>query len=303
MEYEWVKYLILIFIVFVMDCVSRWVSSREGFEAESSVMYEEPDKYNDAVYASIYKALWHSYEKLQFEEVSFQDLALADWPVATVKALDLACGIAPHACWFKNMGVDYTGVDLSGDMLEKARLDCPSSKFQKGDVTSAALFPPKSFSHTFLLGFAVYSFPNSKSAFDNAYLWTQPSGVFVVHMVEPDKYDPLLDLSTPFAAFSLQKYSIERQTKSEIFFDQFKYTGTFNKNKDEDDATFSEVLTYYDTASSPNHIKYREQKQHWTMPSVERLIEIAKTSGWRLKEKVHLVSCSKEYQYLVYFTK
>jgi hypothetical protein len=39
------------------------------------------------------------------------------------------------------------------------------------------------------------------------------------------------------------------------------------------------------------------------MPSVERLIEIAKTSGLRLKEKVSLTPTSKEYQYLVYFTK
>ena len=303
MEDEWIKYLVILSIAFVMYWVSQWASTIEGFESGESVMLEDPDKYNDPIYASIYKALWHSYEKLQFEQVSFQDLALAEWPVATVKILDMACGIAPHACWFKNFGVDYTGVDTSGDMLDQARKDCPSARFTKGDVTSATLFAPKSYSHTFLLGFAVYCFPNSKTVFDNAYLWTQPGGTFVVHMVDPDKYDPLLDLSTPFAAFSLQKYSLERQTKSEIFFDQFKYTGTFNKKKDEDDATYSEVLTYYDTENSPDHIKYREQKQRWTMPSIERLIEIAKTSGFRLKEKVHLVSCSKEYQYLVYFTK
>jgi ubiquinone/menaquinone biosynthesis C-methylase UbiE len=298
---KWEIILFLVGLVILMNMVSLW-PAREGFEDGKSVSLEDPEKYNDSLYASIYKALWHSHEKLKFEQVSFQDLALAEWSTANVKVLDLACGIAPHACWFKEMGVQYTGVDNSSDMLEQARKDCPS-KFIKGDITSPSIFPPKSYSHTFLLGFAIYVFPNSKVIFDNAYLWTQPGGVFVVHMVEPDKYDPLLDLSSPFAAFSLQKYSSERQTKSEVFFDEFKYTGTFYKKTDDDDATFTEVLTYYDRENSPNNIKYREQKQQWTMPSVERLIEVAKTSGFRLKEKVHLVSSGREYQYLVYFTK
>jgi len=42
-------------------------------------------------------------------------------------------------------------------------------------------------------------------------MWTNPGGFFIVHLVEPDKYDPLLDLASPFAAFSLQKYSYDRQ--------------------------------------------------------------------------------------------
>jgi hypothetical protein len=39
------------------------------------------------------------------------------------------------------------------------------------------------------------------------------------------------------------------------------------------------------------------------MPSLERMIEIVKTSGFRLKEKIDLVKVGKEYQYLVIFTK
>jgi len=287
------EYVFLVGLLFIMYSVSLW--SHEGFESGESETVDNP---YDAVYASIYKALWHSQAKLEFEEVSFQDIALADRTVSDVKILDMCCGVAPHACWFVNMNVEYIGLDTSSAMLEEARHSCPSAKYQKGDVTNASLFSPKSFSHTFLLGFSIYMFPNAKMVADNAYMWTAPGGMFVVHLVEPDKYDPLLDLSSPFAAFSLQKYSLERQTKSEIFFNEFKYTGTFNKKKNEDDAKFDEVLTYYDRP-----IKYREQSHKWTMPSLDRMIEIIKTAGFRFKEKVHLVSCSKEYQYLVYFEK
>jgi ubiquinone/menaquinone biosynthesis C-methylase UbiE len=281
-----------------MYSVSIW-SLSEGFEAGESVLLEDPEKYYDALYASIYKVLWHSDQKLEFERISIHDISLAEKATSDIKIMDLCCGVAPHACWFKGLGVEYVGVDNSVPMIEEARKQCPSTTFQKGDVTQASLFPPKSCSHTLLLGFSAYMFPNIKSVSDNAFLWTQPGGYFVVHLVEPDKYDPLLDLASPFAAFSLQKYSYERQTKSEIFFNDFKYTGTFQKKKNEEDTVFNEVLTYY----KPDKYKYREQKQKWYMPDLETMIDSIKSSGFRLQEKVHLVSCGKEYHYLVYFTK
>jgi uncharacterized protein YdcH (DUF465 family) len=111
----------------------------------------------------------------------------------------------------------------------------------------------------------------------------------------------LLDLSSPFAAFSLQKYSYDRQTKSQIYFNDFKYSGEFKKKMNEDDASFDEIFTYYNPLSDGT--KYREQSHKLNMPSIERLIDIIKSSGFRLKEKIDLVSVGKEYHYLVLFTK
>jgi hypothetical protein len=118
-------------------------------------------------------------------------------------------------------------------------------------------------------------------------------------MIEPDKFDPLLNLASPFAAFSLQKYSYDRQTKSEIYFNDFKYTGEFNKKMNEDEATFDEIFTFF----NPIDYKYREQSHQLYMPSLDKLINIFKSSGFRVQEKIDLVSVGKEYQYLVVFSK
>ena len=279
-----------------MYSVSLWESGREGFEDGETV---EP---YDSFYAEIYNILWHPKEKVDFEQVSIQDIALAGEPIATIKILDMACGTSPYACWFKNLGVDFLGVDNSGAMISQAQKNCSSAKFKKADITQSSEFPPKSFSTCLLTGFAIYEFTNPKAVFDNAFVWLRPEGTLVVHLVDPDKYDALLDLASPFAAFSLQKYSYERQIKSEIYFSKFKYIGELKKKKDHDDAQFKETFIFFDPKEN-NGIKYREQQHEWNMPSVERLIEIAKTSGFRLKEKVSLTPASKEYQYLVYFTK
>jgi len=297
-----VEYFFLACLVFLMYSMTLWVSSQEGFENEGSVTYEDAEQMYDDAYAAIYDLLWHGHDVLQYEEVSMQDIMLADWTTTSVRVLDMACGTAPHAKWFKGLGVDYIGVDISDHMLAKARENSPSAKFQKGDITNMSLFPPKSVTHCALMTFSVYMFENPKVVFDNAYQWTKPGGYFVVHMVDPDKYDPLLSLASPFAAFSLQKYSFDRQTESNVFFDKFKYIGALEKKKGEDNAIFKETFIYYDKDDNKGN-KYRENKHHWMMPSKERMIDIAKTSGFRHIENVDLVRCGKEYQYLVYFTK
>jgi ubiquinone/menaquinone biosynthesis C-methylase UbiE len=295
-------YIFLAVLIFLMYGFTIWCSSIEGFENENSVTYQDAKDIYDDVYASIYNSLWHSNEKLNYERVSIQEMALAERPISTVRVLDMCCGTAPHACYFKNLGVDYIGVDISDSMIKKARSDCPSATFQNGDITQVSLFPQKSVSTCLLMNFSIYQFENSKVVSDNAYQWLQPEGIFVVHLVDPDNYDPLHDLASPFAAFSLQKYALERQTDSSIFFDQFKYLGRLDKKRDEDPATYQETLTYYDPENNKG-VKYRENKHRWTMPSKERMINIIKTSGFRHIETQDLLRCGKEYQYIVYFKK
>lgn len=297
-----VEYMIIAFLIFLLYSVTTWMSSIENFENEEGVTYESPEEIYDSVYAAIYNLLWHSNEKLQFEQVSMQDISLADWPVSDVRVLDMCCGTAPHACWFKNLGVDYVGVDVSDAMLQKARKECPSAKFQKGDVTQVSLFPQKSLSHCILMNFSVYQFENPKVLSDNAYQWIQPGGFFIVHLVDPDNYDPIHDLASPFAAFSLQKYSLDRQTDSQVYFDKFKYNGKLIKKKDEDSAEYNEIFTYYDKSENGGK-KYRENKNRWIMPSKERMIDIFKTSGFTFVEAVPMLNVGKEYQYICYFTK
>ena len=289
-------YLFLAVLVLLMHYITVWAAGQEGFENGKTDTLTDP---YDEFYAGIYDTLWHSSDECnQFTRVSLQDISLADQPIASVKLLDMACGTSPHACWLKNLGIEVVGADSSEAMITKAHNNCPSADFKVADVMKAATFAPKSFSHITLLGFAIYELSSAKMAADNAYLWTQPGGYFVVHLVEPEKFDPLLNLASPFAAFSLQKYSLERKVDSEIYFDTFKYRGTFNQKKNHDDAEFQEIFTFYDPGKGA---KYREQTHKWNMPSMDEMIETIQSAGWRHKESVHMVSCGKEYQYLAYF--
>ena len=293
-----IQYLILITLIIIMYYVSLWDRGREDFKDGKT---ETVTDFYDSMYAEVYNALWHSSKTVnEFEQVTIQEALLAGKQKNSLKILDIACGTGFHSCFFKKLGVDYTGLDLSEAMLNQARKSCPNQKFQKGDATVATTFGQKSFSGALLLGFAIYEF-NPKIILDNAFSWIEPGGSMLVHIVDPDKFDPLLDLASPFAAFSLQKYSYERETKSQIYFDQFKYTGEFHKKMNDEAATFSELFTFFNPLSDGT--KYREQVHKWTMPSIESMIELIKAAGFRVSEKIDLVSVGKEYQYLFLLSK
>lgn len=299
----WSTLVVLLVLTIALYGVSLW-GVTEGFDNnEGKVLsYNSPDQYYDQFYASFYDPLFHTPDVLSYERASFRELLLDGRDKHEMAILDVGCGTAPHACWFHEADIKYTGIDRSEGMLAKAAENCPGATFLKGDARQASSLPPKSFSDILILQGTIYEFQNPKTIAENAAYWLKPEGYVVVHAVHPNKFDPVVALASPFAGLSLQKYSDERVTTSDVFFDGFKYTSKFTKKPEDDEATWSETITFYDPAEHDG-VKYREHKQTWTMLSVERLVDIFKSAGFTLKETVDLVQCGREYQYLLYFQK
>jgi ubiquinone/menaquinone biosynthesis C-methylase UbiE len=279
---------------------------REYFDTDetgdSTITFEDPSDIYDEVYSQIYDKLFSTPERISFEKSNIESYALSAWPVAETKVLDVCCGTSPHSEWMCKTDVDIVGVDSSEAMIKKARNKCTRARFYRADVTRSETFPPKTFSHALLLYFSVYQFRNPKLLFDNLYAWMKPGAVLTVHLVNPNKFDPILDAASPFMAFSLQKYSKERVMDSEVTFDQFTYKSRFVKDKREDEATFEEVITYNDPSKNDG-TKHREHKHRLYMPSVEAMVDIIQASGFSKHEMVDMTSAGFEYQYLVFFTK
>jgi ubiquinone/menaquinone biosynthesis C-methylase UbiE len=266
----------------------------EGAPTETHEDYEE---IYDEFYADVYDKLFTTPERVSFEKASIRENALESWPKAEVKILDVCCGTGPHVDWLCNEGVDVVGVDNSEHMLKKAREKCKSGRFYRGDVTRTETFSPKSFSHAMMLYFSIYQFRNPKMVLDNIYSWLKPGGILVLHLVDPHKFDPILDAASPFLALSLQKYSKERVIDSDIFFDKFKYKSRFLKEEGTEEARFEEIFEFEDPP------KYRENIHRLHMPDIPAMLDIVRSCGFSRHEMVDMTSVGYEYQYLVYFSK
>ena len=293
-------YVLLIFVVFLMwGIVFLFDKPREHFEEGTNAgdVFEDPVDIYDDFYARVYDKLFSTPERISFEKASIREIALNTFAKPDTKFLDLCCGTSPHSRWIAEDGFEVVGVDTSEEMLRRARTQCPSGRFHRADITNASTFPPKVFTHAMMFYFSIYQFRNQKIVVDNVYQWLKPGGFFVVHLVDPDKFDPILAAASPFPGFSLQKYSKDRVTDSEVFFNDFKYRGKFIKDKHSDNAIFEEVFTFNDERPE------REHKHHLLMPSLNGMIEMIRSSGFTFKESVDMTPIGYEYQYLVYFAK
>jgi hypothetical protein len=126
--------------------------------------------------------------------------------------------------------------------------------------------------------------------------WLIPGGYLVVHLVNREKFDPILPPGNPLYIVSPQKYAKERITKTKVHFNGFLYESNFNLDKDNDKATFDEKFKFDDG-------KVRKQQQVLHMEDTEVILTIAQQCGFILQSKIDLLKCAYEYQYLYVFTK
>jgi hypothetical protein len=126
----------------------------------------------------------------------------------------------------------------------------------------------------------------------NCYDWLRPGGYFVLHLVNRNKFDPILNSADPLQIVSAQKYAKKRITNSLIKFKDFQYRGDFKLNKEDNIATFEEIFKDDKT----KHIRQNVHTMY--MPTQRHILSIAKEMGFILKGKIDLVPVQYEYQYL-----
>jgi hypothetical protein len=126
--------------------------------------------------------------------------------------------------------------------------------------------------------------------------WLMPGGYLIVHIVERESFDPILPPGNPLYIVSPQKYAKERITKTKVTFDDFVYSANFDLDKEKNMASFDEKFKFNDGS-------VRKQQQQLYMEDTSAIVNIAQECGFILKEKINLVKCAYEHQYLYVFVK
>ena len=144
--------------------------------------------------------------------------------------------------------------------------------------------------------FTIYYFKDKRHFFDNAMEWLMPGGYLIVHIVDRESFDPILPPGNPLYIVSPQKYAKERITKTKVTFDDFVYSANFDLDKDSNVASFDEKFKFNDG-------NVRKQQQKLYMEDTSAIVNIAQECGFIIKEKINLVKCAYEHQYLYVFVK
>ena len=213
----------------------------------------------------------------------------------TILALDVGCGTGSQVDILRKAGVGKAvGIDKSEAMIARAHKIHPQSDFRVGDVEVIGTFAAAEFNLVTMFYFTYYYLQDRTVALQNVFNWLQPGGCFVVHVVNREKFDPVLEAASPFVAFSVQKYSKERITRSKVSFDKFDYEADFSLEGSK--AEFREEFRFKDG-------KKRRQVHALRMPTMDQITAEIEGIGFKYKQYIDLTSIGYEYQYLFCFVR
>ena len=290
---------ILIFITLFLITIVFFKSIKipnfgvEGFQSQEKFLFKTGDEVYDDFYANIYDYLVFNNIKNAYEIGEIINKTNAD--EASV-ILDVGCGTGHHVDALSQQNLKVLGIDISPSMIKKAKENFPDKDFTVGNVLDSAKFNHNVFTHILCLYFTIYYFPDKRQFFDNCMDWLMPGGYLIVHLVDREKFDPILPPGNPLYIVSPQKYAKERITTTKVTFNDFVYNSDFKFDKGTNMATFDEKFKF-------NNGNVRKQEQKLYMEDTQDILTTAQQSGFILQGKIDLVTCAYDNQYLYILVK
>jgi SAM-dependent methyltransferase len=284
---------VTIFLILIVLFKSINNTNKEGYEQNDSFLFKQGNAIYDDFYVDIYDHLVFNNLKNNYEIGEISNKTLAN---SSSIILDVGCGTGHHVDKLSQYNLDVIGIDISPSMVSKAKENYPNYKFLVGDVLEGSNFINNQFTHILCLYFTIYYFEDKMRFFNNCMDWLMPGGTLILHLVNREKFDPILPPGNPLYIVSPQKYSKERITKTKITFNDFVYSSNFELEAEKDIAIFHEKFKF-------NNGKVRKQEQKLYMNSENDIINMAQDAGFLIKGKIDLVNCAYEYQYLYVLVK
>jgi len=291
---RWGKILFITLILMIVVTIFKKDNTTEGFQQSAQFVDKKGTEMYDDFYVDIYDYLVYNNVKNDYEigEIINKTGATEESIV-----LDIGSGTGHHVGELTDKKIKAIGIDISPTMVEKAKQNYPKSKFQVGNITDPNLFPSSTFTHITCFYFTIYYVEDKQLFFQNCMNFLKPGGYLIIHLVNRNKFDPILPPGNPLIAISPQRYAKERITDTKIKFDDFEYSADFKFKPEQNMAIFEEKF------KNDNNDKVRKQEHVFYMETQESILKQAQDAGFILDSKIDLLKVSYEYQYLYILTK
>ena len=262
--------------------------------SKSGVIVKKDADTKDAFYAAVYDQLFNQKVNNTYEVGAIIN-KYPDISNQTV-ALDIGAGTGAYMNAFIQHGItDITGIESSADMIAQAKKAYPSLNIVKGDPTVVSSFKPDSFTLVSMLNFEVYYIPNTEQLFSNIYAWLKPGGYFVLHLVDPRRFNAASMLGGDNATTTTPTPT-SNKAQSVAKFNYFEY-------KSDVQIFPNDVVQYMEVFTDDTTGRVRKHVRNVRMPSPQTFIELAAGVGFNMLGQIDLVKAQKEHQFFYLFYK
>jgi len=284
----WTKAVLIIIIILIGLKISGPLPRQEGFTQREKYVIKKNDDLYDDFYFEIYDELVKNPVKNHFELKEILRITKTNKGTA----IDIGSGTGHHVELLNKKGIQTIGIDKSPAAIKKAKINYPDLEFIQGDASAPNEPVHGTFDLITCLFFSIYYMKDKSQFFKNCYQWLEPGGYLALHLVNREKFDPILPAADPLHLVSAQKYAQNRITNSLVKFKDFQYKADFKMYSDKNMAMFSETMT--DDATG--HV--RQNEHVFFMPTQKRILSLAKQIGFKVLGNIDMVSCQYEYQYI-----
>ena len=192
-------------------------------------------------------------------------------------------------------GFQAYGIDQSTAMVNVAQRKYPDINTKCGSATDPMAYERGSFTHITCMNFTMYQFQEKLALIRNCYYWLEPNGYFIVHLVDREKYNPIVPAANPLLVGNPQDFVDQRVTDSAINFIDFTYKNKVDfKDLSSGDSRVITTETFQDSVSG----KVRQNELTMYMEDLKDIVYMIQKSGFIVHGSVAYINDAGQYIYV-----
>lgn len=281
------KLFYILIVVVVVIAIPWFTYKRESFKSRNEFTIRRGQDVYDDFYVDVYDSLLYDEIRNNYE---IGRLIENTSPSQQSIIADIGSTTGHTVGSLTKMGYNIIGVDPSKSMVQRARKNYPDAKFEHRDINKALTFEPASLTHITCFYFTIYIIKNKRMFFENCMRWLMPGGYLVIHLVNRDKFDPILPVGNVLVGIDPQKYSKKRITSTAASFDNHDYTAKFDLKGDD--------AYLFETFKSKSDGSVRKNEHQLYMPTQSSVLAMARDAGFIMVSEHEMKSCQHDNQYI-----
>jgi len=202
------------------------------------------------------------------------------------------------------MNYDVIGIDKSKHMIQEAKSKYNECKFFVGDIQKNNLFEYNSFTHLLCLNKTIYCIKDKATFFDNCSLLLTADGLLIVHLIDRDKFKPfVISKNDKNVLYNPEKHNNAITRNFIKIHSNLNYVCDYEVIEQNEETAhindFNVPYSFYkETFENIENHTIRRNIINLYMPTIEEILNIAKSKGFIIKDKKSLDSIDHNNEYL-----
>ena len=268
----------------------------EAFTQEEKFIVKHNKDIYDTFYVDVYEFILFDAVRISYELGLVKEYGKLK---KTSSVLDIGSGLGYHVDALQNQGIPIIGLETSKAMIAKSKEKFDDIDIKYGNALDSMLFEGDEFTHIMCMFYTFYYMNDQEAFLRNCYKWLRHNGILVVHVVDRDKFHPIVPPSEVFSV-PIQEFAKKdkRITESVVKFDGFDYKSRFTENfKNDNKSKFLEEFTDTENGNVRKNIHSLE------MRSIDDTEKLFKHCGFKINKIENLTLIRYHYQYLYFLQK